>query len=41
MRELLERNVIVQNAGGGRSTSYRLAGLEEEQVPVDESAQQP
>jgi Fic family protein len=27
VRELLERGVLVQNAGGGRSTSYRLASL--------------
>jgi Fic family protein len=25
IKELLERGVLVQNAGGGRSTSYRLA----------------
>lgn len=25
IRELLERGVLVQNPGGGRSTSYRLA----------------
>ncbi len=25
IRELLERNTLVQNPGGGRSTSYRLA----------------
>jgi len=29
MRELVERGVLVQNPGGGRSTSYRLAGSEE------------
>jgi len=28
IRELLERNIIVQNPGGGRSTSYRLADPE-------------
>lgn len=28
IRELLERNIIVQNEGGGRSTSYRLADPE-------------
>jgi Fic family protein len=26
IRELLDRGIIVQNPGGGRSTSYRLAG---------------
>jgi Fic family protein len=26
IRELLERSILVQNPGGGRSTSYRLAG---------------
>ncbi len=25
MRELVERGVLVQNEGGGRSTSFRLA----------------
>ena len=29
MRELLEQGVLVQNPGGGRSTSYRLAEPEE------------
>lgn len=29
IRELLERGILVQNPGGGRSTSYRLAGVEE------------
>ncbi|MEZ6016076.1 MAG: Fic family protein [Planctomycetota bacterium] len=29
IRELLERGILVQNQGGGRSTSYRLAGPEE------------
>lgn len=28
IRELLERSIIVQNPGGGRSTSYRLADAE-------------
>jgi Fic family protein len=28
IRELLERGILVQNPGGGRSTSYRLADLE-------------
>lgn len=32
IRELLERGIIIKNAGGGRSTSYRLA--EPDQVPV-------
>lgn len=30
IRELLERNIIVQNPGGGRSTSYRLANADNE-----------
>lgn len=34
IRELLERGVIVKNPGGGRSTSYRLAGPDE--VPVQQ-----
>jgi len=29
IRELLERGILVQNPGGGRSTSYRLATLDE------------
>ena len=29
IRELLERNIIVKNPGGGRSTSYQLADLDE------------
>ena len=29
IRELLERGIIVQNPGGGRSTSYRLADPDE------------
>ncbi len=29
IRELLERGVVVANSGGGRSTSYRLASLDE------------
>jgi Fic family protein len=29
IRELLERGILVQNPGGGRSTSYRLAKIEE------------
>jgi Fic family protein len=29
IRELLERGILVQNPGGGRSTSYRLASPEE------------
>ena len=29
IRELLKRNILIQNPGGGRSTSYRLATLEE------------
>lgn len=29
IRELLERGIIVKNAGGGRSTSYRLANPDE------------
>ena len=29
LKELLERGIIVQNPGGGRSTSYRLAAPEE------------
>lgn len=29
IRELLERNILVQNPGGGRSTSYRLAEVGE------------
>jgi len=29
IRELLERGILVQNASGGRSTSYRLADLED------------
>lgn len=29
IRELMERGIMVQNPGGGRSTSYRLATLEE------------
>ena len=28
IRELLERGIIVQNPGRGRSTSYRLADLD-------------
>lgn len=32
IRELLERGIIVKNAGGGRSTSYRLA--EPDHMPV-------
>jgi Fic family protein len=27
IHELLDRGILVQNAGGGRSTSYRLAEL--------------
>lgn len=33
IRELLDRGILVQNAGGGRSTSYRLPNLEE--LPAD------
>jgi len=29
IRELLERNILVKNPGGGRSTSYRLATIDE------------
>jgi hypothetical protein len=29
IRELLGRGIVVKNPGGGRSTSYRLAGLDE------------
>jgi Fic family protein len=29
IRELVERGILVPNPGGGRSTSYRLADLEE------------
>ncbi len=29
IRELLERDILIQNPGGGRSTSYRLATVEE------------
>ena len=29
IRELLERGILVQNPGGGRSTSYRLADIKE------------
>ena len=29
VRELLERGTLIKNAGGGRSTSYRLGGTEE------------
>jgi Fic family protein len=29
IRELLERGIIAKNAGGGRSTSYRLSGPDE------------
>ncbi len=29
IRELLERGILVKNAAGGRSTSYRLASPEE------------
>ena len=29
IRELLDRGILIQNAGGGRSTSYRLAKIEE------------
>jgi Fic family protein len=29
IRELLERGIVVKNAGGGRSTSYRLAEPDE------------
>jgi len=29
IRELLERGILVQNPGGGRSTSYRLADVDE------------
>ena len=28
IRELVERGILVQNAGGGRSTSYRLAAMD-------------
>ena len=27
IRELLERGILIQNPGGGRSTSYRLATM--------------
>ncbi len=29
IRELLERGILVQNPGGGRSTSYRIAAIDE------------
>jgi Fic family protein len=29
IRELLDRGILVKNPGGGRSTSYRLAGPDE------------
>ncbi len=29
IRDLLERSIIAKNAGGGRSTSYRLAEPED------------
>jgi Fic family protein len=29
MRELVARNILIQNPGGGRSTSYRLITAEE------------
>lgn len=29
IRELLDRGVLVQNEGGGRSTSYRIARVDE------------
>src|SRR5690606_37401647 len=32
MRELLQRGIILKNPGGGRSTSYRLAGPDEAQA---------
>ncbi len=39
IRELLERNIIMQNPGGGRSTSYRLADVE--MVRDEPSSSQP
>ncbi len=29
IRELVDRGILIQNPGGGRSTSYRLAALED------------
>jgi hypothetical protein len=29
MRELVARNILIQNPGGGRSTSYRLITAED------------
>lgn len=32
IRELVDRGILVRNPGGGRSTSYRLATIEELEV---------
>lgn len=37
IRELLTRGILIQNPGGGRSTSYRLASVDELAKAVDEA----
>lgn len=38
IRDLLDRGILIQNPGGGRSTSYRLASPDELEMPVQGNA---